>query len=408
MNTLARFGLVSALSLGTLTAAATSAHAQVSVMMTRSIGDGPGAGAIAKRNIDTYAEMLSLSAEQKETAITVHEGYMAAYRQARDEQRKAIDELRRAAEDTDDHSVFMEKMPAVEKEFRTKSEALEKSLFADLRAMLTSEQDEKWGSVERARRREIGLRGAMRSGESVDLIEVVRGLKLQEESMAVVNPLLADYEIELDRALTEKAAAAPDEMGFTPGQPLDMEKIQAAMKVQGEAAQRVVDVNDRNARKIEAVLQDDARIAFRDSVRRATFPRVYREPRIIKQIDGALALSDLDAPQREQLTQLKESYLRDAKPLNDAWASAVQDSEKSGENGMVGGGGMRIMLQMGDEPSALNDARKARRQLDDRTSERLKSVLKPNQFERLPKSAEEGDGEAMVGGGRMIIREEER
>jgi hypothetical protein len=51
-----------------------------------------------------------------------------------------------------------------------------------------------------------------------------------------------------------------------------------------------------------------------------------------------------------------------------------------------------MMLSMGDEPEALKAARTARRELDDRANERLKSILRTDQAERLPKAPPPGEG----------------
>lgn len=372
------------------------ARAQIRFSMTSSIG-GPSDGQISKRSVERYAELLGLSPEQKDSALTIHEGYAAAYQQAQKARRTAMEELRRSSEDTDDRTVFMEKMPGIENDFRDKTTKLNKGFFEDLRGLVSPSQDAKWIKVERMRRRETGLRGGV-SGASVDLVEVVNGLRLPADALNAVAPALDEYEGELDHQLQEKAKAAADGPGFEPGKPFDPEKMQQRMKEAQEAGLKVKDVNERSARKIEPLLPEDKQAEFRAAVKERSFPQVYRPSRTTKDMDAALKLDDISASQRAQIQDLKASYQREASPLNDAWASAITASEGEGQSGaLVGPDGSRMMINMGDEPKALVDARKARRELDDKINEKLKGVLNQDQQAKLAKARASEPEETMAG-----------
>jgi hypothetical protein len=125
--------------------------------------------------------------------------------------------------------------------------------------------------------------------------------------------------------------------------------------------------------------------AFRDRVQAASFPRVYRKGRTIRELDAAAAMTDLDDAQRSQLAELRASYERDAAPLNAAWAKAIEESEAEGQSGGAGG---VVMLSFGNEPESLREARKARRDLDEQVSKRLRTMLSAAQKDRLPKAGQ--------------------
>lgn len=368
-------------------------------------GGGAG-GQVTKRSVERYAEILGLTAEQKEAVLAVHEGYSASFEQARKARRTGMEDLRRSAEDTGDHSVFMEKMPAIERDYREATTNLEKNFFSDLRSVLTEAQEAKWQTVERLRRRETSLRGGALSGESVDLIDLVGTLKAPSDVASNLAPALDEYEMEMDRRLIAREASRKDMPQFGAGSAqLDLEAMQAAMEASRKEGERIVELNERTAAKIQAMLPEDLAKAFASEYRKRSFPRVYRTSRVSRDVEAALKFGDLDGSQREALEALRASYERDAGAANSKWADAVRESERSGQQGGVfGGPGGPMMVTMGDEPEPLQQARKARREIDDRAGETLKSILRPEQRERLPKAPPEGDaGEGGGEGGQMMF-----
>lgn len=380
------------------------AVAQQVVTMTQTAG-GPGGGAsgmITGRSITRYAETLALTADQKAAVDALYEGYEAA---ARDSQKTLNDistEARRAFEDTQDASVFMEKMPKAQREHATRMKTLEKSLFDDIKSLLTAEQTERWPAVERTRRRETQLRGMM-SGESVDLTEIVRGLKPDTALVAALKEPLDEYEIELDRALQSKESSA-NEVEFKPGEPIDMGAMQARMAKQREHGAKIKDINERHARRVREILPENLRDQFSEAVRRESFPRVYRPGRVAKTIDAGMKLDSLTGDQRAQIEALREQYNRDLGPINDRWANAIAEAEKSGEDGamsMVGGGTIRFGGGQENPDTPLAKARTARREIDDRFRKKFESILTKEQLDTLPK--QEGEAEA-VGGGLFVPR----
>lgn len=405
-----RIGLgLSAMVLAVLAGASREASAQqtMSVRATSPMG-GRGGGQVTKRSMERYADLLGLDRTQRETALAIHEGYSATCEQARKSQREAMDELRRSAEDTGDHGVFMEKMPAVQKKSRETTQAAEKSLFSDLKSLLTSEQEANWARVERMRRRETGLRGGL-SGESLDIADVVHTMKLPAEPAQLVAPMVEDYESAMDSHLKAKEAAQSEAPAFEPGKPMDVEAMQKQMESSRQMGEKIVQLNATTAEKIKAALPEDLQQKFADEVKRRSFPSVYRESRVAKDLDAALAMSDLDESQRERLKEIKAAYARDLGPVNNRWADAIRESEQSGqEGGMALGGGGFISMRMGEEPEGLREARKARREMDEKARERLKSVLRPEQQEKLPKASPGGDEEMGDGEPRMMFVVEDR
>ncbi len=384
---------------------------QVFVTATQDISGDPfgGGNRISKATVDGYAKKLNLNADQKASAMALHEGYDAAVTQANKEFQAGMEDMRKTAEETDDHTVFMEKMPKLRDTLNKKTKDLEKSFMSDLQALLSTEQQPNWTGVERQRRRETQLRPGSVSGEGVNLLDVVEGLKLPSDAQGKIAEPLSDYETDMDRALIAKQKVIDDLPPFEPGR-FDMEAFQERSKKMREAGIKVKEVNQSHQRKIEGLLPDDSKSKFADAVRKATYPQVYRQSRISRSIEAAAKFEDLNQGQKDSLATLKSSYDHDVAALNDKWASAIEEDEKNGGNGgemaMPGGGRMRVNFGEEDDKSPLAQARKARREFDDKTKGKLDFVLTKEQKERLPKEPEGQRiqrGGGFVGGGEVII-----
>ncbi len=374
-----------------------SVQAQQRMVARSFVGGGGGGGAgnqIGARSIEKYSKILDLTPEQKDTVKQLHEGYQAAYTEATKAMQAEMEEAGRAFQDTQDHTIFAERIPAARKKFKEQTTKAESEFFSDLKQVLTEPQTGRWDRLERARRRETLLRGGSISGDSVDLIEVVEGLKLPDQPKPVAEAL-EQYESDLDRALLAKKSLLDKqgENGFNPGR-IDLSEMQKRSAEAKEAGGKIKQVNQDHARRIEQLLPEESRSAFSVAVKRQTFPSVFKPSQVTKALDSALLLSDLDAGQRETLKSLKESYAREVAPFNDAWAAAIEQDEQDPSNMSLGDESMSIRISGGpggdEEESALAKARKARREFDDRIRERMKSTLTPAQREKLPKTPPAG------------------
>lgn len=384
-----------------------ASRAQQVISMSVDIGGtgrDAGPSMVGKRFIARAVKVAGLSAEQAEQAGAIHEGYVSAYEARRKAFRDALEEVRRSSDDTGDFSVYMEKLPALDKSFREDAAKLEADMLSDVRALLSASQEPAWPKVERMRRREVGLAAGSASGESIDVIAIVDELDLSAAERSALAEILDQYEIELDRLMVARLQPKGDGQGWTPGKPIDIQEMQASMAKAREEGMKVRDVHRDAARKVEAMLPEGTRAAFRDRVQAASFPRVYRKGRTARELEAAASMKDLDDSQRTRLAELRASYERDLTPVNAAWAKAIEESEAAGQSGGAGGG---VVLSFGNDSEGLREARKARRELDEQVSKRLRGVLNPSQQDRLPKAGQGEDGEIQAEGNAVIIRRSE-
>jgi len=109
-------------------------------------------------------------------------------------------------------------------------------------------------------------------------------------------------------------------------------------------------------------------------VKRRTWPTVYRASKAERQIEAAGKLDDLNSEQQENLAAIRESYQREAAPMNERWAKAIDEQQAEGQQGWWGWGG---------ESTEADEVEKEREELDERFVERVLSVLTPEQIERM-------------------------
>lgn len=373
-------------------------------------GRGPGGGmmggnwdepTISSKEIERYAKIAKLTPDQVDNAKGMLEGFNTEYNTVRAEMRKAFDSMREEARESGDNSIWRDAGKMMQG-FQKKVEKLETQYFDDVKLLLTEEQAAKWPAVERARRREKSVpRGGLLSGEAVDLVKIVTtDLKLSEAEIGAVQPLLDEYETDLDRVLAERDKAY--EEGMAQGANLfmtqQMDKIEELFGKARDAAAKVKDVNKRYARQVEAGLPEAKHAEFEKEVKKASFPRVYRPTYVSRSFETALGLQDLTSEQKEQITQIKSNYEQQMAPLQDKIAASIESTEMSrsamqmmgmGPGGGGGGGG--------NEGSA--ELREARREVEEGTFDKIKGVLNADQQAKLPERPQRGNWRNMVPGG---------
>jgi hypothetical protein len=338
---------------------------------------------VTRRNIEEYAKRLSMSPEQREGALALHDGYKAGVKAVREEMQKAMRDLMEKVTDSGDWSQ-MKDAGLVMKPLGEKLEQLDAGLLSDIKALLTEEQAAQFPKIERMRRRDKDLKFGMLAGTRVDLVAALEALKIDPESDPRLAEAVDAYEVELDRALVTREHAQKDEQERASK---DTEKMmQGDMSALGEMFKRfreierpVRDLNKSHARRIAGVLPEDARAAFEDEVRRRAFPRVYRDSPAQKAMAAAEKFEDLTDEQRQSIADLKARFAREAEPLNARWVEAIEERDEKGVDPMSmfpgAGGGAK---------NPIAEPRKARREFDKQVRSKLEAILTEAQKGRLP------------------------
>ena len=163
--------------------------------------------------MDRYAKTLNLSKSQSEAVKSLVTAYTQEFTDAATKAREQVDNLRDEARD--DPSA-REEMGAVFTKFRTKRTEMETSLMNDVKMTLTPDQLAIWPSIERTRRRESSMGRGLMSFERADLVKIIDSLKLSADAKKPVDPILEQYEVDLDRELIPRNAAQDKMQGGLP------------------------------------------------------------------------------------------------------------------------------------------------------------------------------------------------
>jgi Spy/CpxP family protein refolding chaperone len=361
------------------------------MMMGGGMGGGMMGGfdpPVTSAQLNKYATQLKFTDDQKEAAKALFDGYFAAFQSKADAARKKMDDVREQFRETRDPSVWTSVGESMQ-EFRKQRTQAEKAFMADLKSLLTPEQESTWPKIERERRRDTTMRMGFMSGERMDVVAMVDRMKLSPEQMAIVTPILDAYEQELDPALAKRNDLMENAMGQgmqmfrrmmdNGGAPDD--EMTKMFEEGRKNAMRVRDINRRYASQVEAALPADVASKFRDEVNRESYPAVYRQRYANTALAAAEAFADLTDAQRQSIQSLREGYQRDLAQLQDKGKKAQDEQEANFSL-------QNMMAFRGND--AMRELRTQGEALDTRTLDTLKNILTPEQAAKLPERNQGG------------------
>lgn len=162
---------------------------------------------MTERELKHYGRVLTLDDTQSLLAREL----LAAYRQTFDAEAEKIRtkqrEMREEVQATGDFSIFGRQMGPLMEGWNKTRERLDEELIVNLRSLLREDQADRWPIFEREQRRAKLLPNSRLGGEDVDLLLLVGDLELSEEELARVAPMLEQWAVEIDIALTSRQAA---------------------------------------------------------------------------------------------------------------------------------------------------------------------------------------------------------
>lgn len=388
-----------------------AARGQVLSMTTRTGIGGETGPPVTRDHLKQYARVLGLSADQLAAAELLVDAAIQQHTLAKVEMTEKLGDLRAEAAESGDWHILMDEMPPVREKYAAAREKIEKDFFDDLKLLLTPDQETKWDAVERTHRRLTTIGQGALAGECVDLVALCGALDPPADVQEKLAPILDRYELELDRALVDRNALQDEQgammmpSGTNGARRLDMDAISKLTAKIREASEKVRDVNQSYARQIGGILTGDLAAQFETLWRKGSYPKVYAKTYTSKVLTAATGFEDLTDDQRARLKQLAARYERELDAANKKWVKAIEESEGEGGGGvMMGAGGQMMMVEMGDEQGGpVDDARKARLDLNRNYLAQVRGLLSPEQRERLPeRQLPQRAGGAGPGGGTQM------
>ncbi len=337
------------------------------------------------KDLEHAAQLFGFDEVQRDIAGEMVNEYLTRMAVGVEQMTIVLDAAEREFEETRDIAVWNDFRERTE-QFEERKEAITEQLMADLRLLLTPEQDARWTRFERDLRRNATIdEGGLLSGETVDLVDLLDEMGVDGEVRESIWSLEDQYVTELDRALVQRNEVYDETTNkaferFTAEGFDDMDSVMDFFReLLGDAmeqAARVRDINLKYAATIGRALPPDQSAEFEDRFNELAFPRVYRASTTDRAFETILSFEDLTEEQRGRVLEAQLRYEQSRERLDANWARAIAEQEEERD----------VMRVMGIEPSteATREARTARRDLDRTSYEQVLQVLTEEQASRLP------------------------
>ena len=301
---------------------------------------------------------------------------------------------------------LLEKM----EEWQSRKALLRDNFASGLKAVLDDDQLSQWPAFERFLNREKTLPRGRISGENVNLFLVVDELRLPPEEFAKVEPMFNDYEGRLDAALRARNSYLEESMPrlFKSIKDADANDAGRIFERQAELRGAVRDVNEEFRTAMVGALGESTWSKQLDkAVLAAGWDRIYRATATDRMFEEAMKLEDLDPAVLQSVVDLFGQYRMELTPINDRLKNHARTEEpaqivRDGERfvGMISQGIAGMARNMGrggpgGADGAEDPSRKVfdeRNALGERYQDRLKALLTPEQWEKLPKGRGQGRG----------------
>ncbi|MCH8316085.1 MAG: hypothetical protein IIA64_08940, partial [Planctomycetes bacterium] len=367
---------------------------------------------INTKTLIQYADRLELSVDQRLALEPLHDAYLDRFRRLRDKDMQAFqDHLLDIAINfmrsrfAIPERVELEQLIQEFQHVQSKIAAVDRSLFNEIESILDDQQHLKLQRVRKQRRIQalrtviLNIGGNFNPGARADLVDLVEGLELSADEVALVEPILVGYESALLsrakvlhgvlRAATTDMLDTIDELGLrdmTPEQMMQLgenQELLEALRTKFDEAsvpfQKAVHdiskLNLKTARRMMKLLSDDNTFELRDRYYKSAYRAAYSSPGAYRRryIEAA-KLESIAAELAEQIRIERDEFMRQDDQLIDDLVDVLEKSRQ-----------YRTMAILSDEApdpleekaSNLNDRRAA---LLERADATLQALIGPELF----------------------------
>lgn len=298
-------------------------------------------------------------------------------------------------------------LAALAKRWQAQRAALGQAFLADVQALLTPEQLERWDGFLRALRREKSLERGQLSGERTNLFHLLHRLDLSDADLGLLGDDLLAYEIDLDSVIIARDAhldGGRDEY-FDAIASGDTDRAAVLIGDEMRLRTAVRDVNHGYAERITAAMNErftpQIGAAFHRAYLEDGFTRIYgttimeRSFEVARGLDGLdpdvlAAIVDLEMQFRTELEETNAALLESTIRLEPGSAARRLRAQERARNARR----ERESGAAGDDP--LRRLFMERMEMELRYRERLEALLTEEQIAKLPamRSRERTDREA--------------
>lgn len=354
----------------------------------------------SRRDLPTMVRILKLDDTQQALVQAFLDSYETSFRaqseQFRDQMNRLREEMEQSVSRNENWQARIEPFRALMSEARQARERLGTELIDNVKSVLHEDQAEHWPVFERAMRRQQVIPRGLISGERVDLFRIIEGLRLDESQRAPIDPVLAEYDLQLDQALQAREAdmsRAESEMREAM-QAMDFDKGLKAIERQRKLRVRIRDVNEMFAARIEPLTPDPE--AFRKAYREVAYPTVYGETYGQQVFKAALAMEYSDPSIRASVESLAQQFETMLRAKNEQLERIVREHEPKAiertiemvRARMEGGNGDQRSMREDPIRTAMNERSDFERDM----ITQLRALLTEEQVAALPRPSRRPDG----------------
>jgi hypothetical protein len=338
------------------------------------------------RDMSLFADALELEDWQKPIVESLLEDYTTEFKSGVDAVREEMKNLKDSIVKEDQRRIMDAVLKPIEAWIK-KKEQLKLDFLESVKSQLSDQQLLRWEHFEITFRREKSLPKSEISGENVDLMSILRDMRLEAAIEESLEPQLEQYERELDLALTARDAEVKATQDQITEAMKNMDYDAGLSAMERVMAKRVVirQVHESHAGILATMLPEGVSADFMTRYKNRAYPKAYRAPLLDNVFEAAKKLEDLKEEQLAAIINLESGYRAEHQLVNDQIANVVKTQEPQEPRRKV-----EVMQRrkQGDHQKAEDPMRTAiakRDDLNQRTLEQLKGILTPEQFEKLPR-----------------------
>lgn len=359
------------------------------------------------RDMNLFVETLQVEDWQRPILETLLEDYQVSFNAGVDQVRQKMADLKDVVAGASPDRVMSMIMGPIDQWTREKA-VLRDKFLEDVKSQLSPAQQENWPRFERALRREKHLDQGELSGESVNLLLVLRETQLSPQAFSAIRPTVDDYEMRLDEALQTRQSqiASVQEDVKNAMSANDFDAGLRAMSMIMASRVMVRQAQDAGIESIAAALSDAGEEAaaaeFKASALQRGYAKVYRDDPILPLFAQALEITDLTPDQRGALVALQGSYLQEVDAVNLRFVEVLrveEPREPERRIAMMKARQANQPVTVSRESEAIAAIRSEREDLYQRTREAIFAILNPEQQAQLPGFGKVPGTEARVGKG---------
>ena len=343
-----------------------------------------------ERDLPLMAESLKLEDWQRPIVEALLENYRIDFQMEVEIAREKM----RAATENIDTSRGQEQMMNVILEpvnrLMTRRKEIHDDFMLNVKAQLSGEQIANWPRFERTLIRDKELPMGELMGESVDLFKVTRNMRLPYEIEISLDPVLLEYELDLDAALVKRKNLIKSLQEDTKDAmvQMDFEKALSLTNRIMETRKNVRAVQDLYIIKLRDTLTADYAQNFFAFAMKQAYPKVYRETPIEGLIESVRERPDLSEDQINQLNTIEAEYKNSLRLIEEQLLDAYRNHEpkeprrrfEAQKNRRDGERSARR------DPTPMDRLASERNDLVSETRRKIMGILTPEQIGSMPGS----------------------